>query len=154
MSNKKAKQARKQAADSVRKVWNEVPEVRCKGLCHHTCGSVPVVNAELPIFKKALKGPLKVTFPIPGHGHLDTKGNMIPGGLLICGDKDLTCPALTEDLRCSIHKDRPLICRLYGVVHSEKMRCPHGCVPERWVTDQDVGSWYDRLRKIDSGKKQ
>lgn len=154
MGNKKNKQARREASAKVRALWDELPQIRCQGKCHETCGSIPVVDAELPLFKKALKGPLKHTFPIPNPGRQDHNGNTIPEGVLICGDKDLTCPALTEDMRCGIHKDRPLICRLYGLVDNDKMRCPHGCIPERWVTDKDVGAWYDRLRAIERGKKQ
>jgi Fe-S-cluster containining protein len=154
VGNKKAKQQRKAAREAVMALYDEMPQILCLGLCHESCGSIPVVNAELPVFKKALKGPLKNTFPIPNPGDKDANGNVIPGGLLICGDKDLTCPALTEDLRCGIHASRPLICRLYGLVNNNKMRCPHGCVPERWVTDEEVGAWYTRLSEIERGKKQ
>ena len=56
MGNKKAKQQRRAAREAVLKLYKELPGVRCKGLCHRTCGSIPVVDAELPIFKKALKG--------------------------------------------------------------------------------------------------
>lgn len=153
MGGKQDKKKRREDREAVLAIYAEMPQVRCRGLCHRTCGSIPVVAAELPVFKKALKGPLKNTLPIPNSGGEDLNGNTIPGGLLICGDKDLTCPALTEDMRCSIHASRPLICRLYGMVDNDKMKCPHGCVPERWVTNDEVGGWYDRLDKIDHGKK-
>ena len=154
MGNKKAKQQRKAAREAVAALYREIPQVRCKGLCHETCGSIPVVDAEMPVFKKALKGPLQHTMPIPRHGERDSNGNIIPDGVLICGDKDITCPALTEDMRCGVYADRPLICRLYGVVNSPKMICPHGCTPERWVKNDEVGGWYSRLREIERGKKQ
>jgi len=154
MSSKKDKEKRRDARAAVFEIYEEMPQIRCKGLCHRTCGSIPVVNAELPIFKKALKGPLKETYPIPNHGNQDPNGNTVPGGLLICGDKDLTCPALDEkSLRCTVHESRPLICRLYGLVDNEKMKCTHGCIPERWVSDKEVGGWYKRLHEIDRGKE-
>ena len=42
------------------------------------------------------------------------------------------CPWLNGLGTCSIHLDRPLMCRLWGVV--ENMRCPHGCQPSRMLT--------------------
>ena len=45
------------------------------------------------------------------------------------------CRLLTESGDCAVYADRPMICRLWGVV--ETMRCPHGCVPERWLTDEE-----------------
>lgn len=143
---KRDKQRRKSARATVKAVYKEIPRVACKGLCHDSCGSIPVTLAELPIFKKALSGPLQTTFP------LGTDGDM-PQGLLVCGKDTLTCPALTEDLRCSIHENRPLICRLYGVVDQEKMICPHGCVPERWVKHDEVQGWYSRLEAVTRGKE-
>jgi hypothetical protein len=38
------------------------------------------------------------------------------------------CPALTAVGRCRIYSDRPMVCRLWGVV--ESMPCPYGCLPE------------------------
>lgn len=37
--------------------------------------------------------------------------------------------------RCSLYSIRPVICRLWGVV--ESMPCPHGCKPERVLTDEE-----------------
>lgn len=36
----------------------------------------------------------------------------------------LTCPYASEK-GCEIYEQRPILCRLYGVV--KKMQCPHGC---------------------------
>jgi hypothetical protein len=38
------------------------------------------------------------------------------------------CPALTEDKKCSVYEDRPLICRIWGV--AETLPCVYGCVPD------------------------
>lgn len=37
------------------------------------------------------------------------------------------CPLLTADGACSVHRLRPLICRLWGIVDTPGMSCPHGC---------------------------
>lgn len=42
---------------------------------------------------------------------------------------DLTCDKLIDG-KCSIYEDRPFICRVFGAVKSERMRCPHGCKPK------------------------
>ena len=49
--------------------------------------------------------------------------------------KAMECPLL-KDGQCSIYAKRPMLCRLWGLV--KKMRCPHGCEPSRWLTDQEA----------------
>lgn len=46
------------------------------------------------------------------------------------------CALLRRDGACSVYVDRPLICRLWGVV--ETMPCPFGCRPERWLSEQEA----------------
>lgn len=43
-----------------------------------------------------------------------------------------TCTLLDAAGRCSAYELRPFICRLWGT--TPEMRCPKGCVPERWIT--------------------
>lgn len=69
------------------------------------------------------------------------------------------CPWLNGFGTCSIHDDRPLMCRLWGVV--ENMRCPHGCTPTRMltvaegaaiVTDAErlAGGWIPATAELDA----
>jgi Fe-S-cluster containining protein len=62
------------------------------------------------------------------------------------------CPKLNGLGLCTVHDERPLICRLWGVV--ENMPCPHGCTPTRMLTvaegaaivtraEQLAGPWCD-----------
>jgi Fe-S-cluster containining protein len=52
----------------------------------------------------------------------------------------VSCPALCSVTQtCNFYEQRPLICRLWGVV--QRLRCPFGCVPERWLSDKEA----DRL---------
>jgi Fe-S-cluster containining protein len=46
-----------------------------------------------------------------------------------------SCSMLTAARRCGVYEIRPMICRLWGVV--EVMKCPYGCVPERYLTSQE-----------------
>jgi Fe-S-cluster containining protein len=51
-------------------------------------------------------------------------------------DDSLTCGALDRGRGlCRAYHVRPAICRLWGVVRS--LACPHGCVPERWLSDDE-----------------
>lgn len=77
-----------------------IPAVLCKGLCWDECSLIPVTRAEQQQIAAASGGRLSVT----------------PEG---------RCSALTDDNRCAVYTDRPLICRLYGA--AEGMICSHGC---------------------------
>ena len=48
----------------------------------------------------------------------------------------LQCPMLTPSGACAIYDIRPMICRLWGLTKS--MACPFGCVPERWLTEDEA----------------
>jgi Fe-S-cluster containining protein len=45
------------------------------------------------------------------------------------------CPLL-KDGACSVYTIRPAICRLWGT--TQHMRCPHGCQPERLLTEAEA----------------
>lgn len=47
--------------------------------------------------------------------------------------KDMTCDKLKKG-RCSIYENRPYVCRAFGA--TKTMRCPFGCVPERWIPEE------------------
>lgn len=58
------------------------------------------------------------------------------------------CPGLTPSGKCSAYAVRPAICRLWGAV--KKMRCPHGCRPKRWLSDQEAHEILESIRQISS----
>ena len=39
--------------------------------------------------------------------------------------------------RCEIHDQRPMICRLFGTVDTDLMRCPHGRAPLQMLTEPE-----------------
>lgn len=78
----------------------KLPQLNCKGLCHDQCTIVPMTPVELRKVERALGGKLIPT-------------------------ADGKCGALDENNRCRVYKDRPLVCKLWGM--SEGMICPHGC---------------------------
>ena len=98
---------------SIEEIYDQVPSVKCKGLCHKACGPIMASEAEVNMLRE--------------------KGIEI-GGIR----EDLSCDKLCQHShQCTIYDDRPLICRLWGAVDVDGMRCPFGCKPEEWLSDSD-----------------
>ena len=55
------------------------------------------------------------------------------------------CPHLGIGGRCTAYEARPLICRLWGVV--ERMKCPYGCRPERYMTEKEVNEIFNEAER-------
>lgn len=89
---------------ALRRLYREVPQVNCKGLCWEACSLVPAQAIEVEQLKRVTGGDHRPTYD------------------------GTTCPFLDASHRCSGYAARPLICRMYGAVR--KMECPHGCRPE------------------------
>lgn len=99
------------------KLLSKLPKLACKQKCQEACGPIAMSRLEHRRIEEA---------------GLDTRPLA-----------DLTCPLLGADGLCKIYEIRPTICRLFGLV--KKMQCPHGCVPERWVSDAEA---HELLKKI------
>lgn len=105
-------------------IYAELPVVECKGLCQQACGPIGLTRLENRRIRRAIgREP-------------SARGN-------------LSCSLLTPDGRCEAYAFRPLICRLWGVV--EAMRCPFGCVPSRWATDDEAKAWLHQASVIGDG---
>lgn len=85
--------------------------IDCKGLCQNSCGPLPLGKTEERRLVEERSG---------------RKLQTASRGL---------CSMLSPNGRCTVYSDRPTICRLWGVV--ESMRCPHGCKPERVLSDPE-----------------
>lgn len=57
------------------------------------------------------------------------------------------CPWLGED-GCTIYRDRPLICRLFGASEEPRLRCPHGRGPGRPLTVAETRRIMDTYLKL------
>lgn len=98
----------------LRELWKQIPAMKnCQGKCAISCGPLPLdedsVEREL-VEQRAGK-------------RLETVG------------ANCQCAMLDRNGRCTVYSIRPTLCRLWGVV--ESMPCPHGCEPERWLTDEE-----------------
>jgi Fe-S-cluster containining protein len=59
--------------------------------------------------------------------------------------------SLLVDERCTHYEIRPSICRLWGLV-KDTLECPFGCVPERWLTNEEAKRFSEKVEKA-AGRK-
>jgi hypothetical protein len=98
-------------------LYRKLPGIPCKGLCVDSCGPVAVGAAE--------------------HRRMTAAG-----GPFTYQPETERCGYLVDG-RCTVYRDRPFICRLWGV--EESMRCPYGCVPDRVVPHDEGVALLERL---------
>lgn len=92
-----------------------VPEMVCKGLCQQACTSpIDIIPTEAAILGDV--GTLILSANPKNHGLQPKKVTLG------------ACVALDGNGRCTVYKDRPFMCRIWGAVSF--MACAHGCVPE------------------------
>lgn len=118
-----------QKSEKLKKIYERIPKIDCKRLCHDACGPIAMSKLEYKILlEESGKSSLAVS-------------------------TSLSCPLL-KDLSCSVYHNRPAICRLWGVVDAPYMRCPYGCIPERWLTDKESRSIIAEINKISNGEME
>ena len=105
--------ARESDPEALDALYRSLPRMQCKGNCASACGPVPVTPLERQ--------------RIAEQGHRWVDGKVIP---LADGQTvGTTCSALDQKkLRCRVYENRPMICRLWGLV--EALKCPWGCTPQ------------------------
>lgn len=108
-------------------LYSELPTIACAGKCQASCG--PIQNAMTRAERDRIEN--RVGHPIP---KLELKTRPKP------------CPLLTRSGHCSVYTARPAICRLWGVV--ETMPCPHGCVPDYYLTHDEGHAFLRRVAAI------
>jgi uncharacterized protein len=114
---------------TLEEIYKKIPPIECKGMCHHSCTVIPAAKIEIKRARERLK---KNPFNSPAQASTYMEENKnVP-----------SCKALI-DKRCSIYTMRPAICRLFGVV--ENLKCPYGCIPERYLTKKES---YDIIQEI------
>lgn len=97
-------------------LYARLPKLDCKGLCQESCGGIGMSRLEQQRIRgRGLPLPTLTSFP---------------------------CPLLDFAGRCGAYEIRPMICRLFGLV--ERMKCPHGCVPEGGFLPNETGGWLLR----------
>jgi len=111
----------KRVKERIEAIYAKVPEVHCQGKCWEYCSLLAMSGIEM----KRL---------------VDAGG---AAGALVNRD-DMLCGSLDRrSHRCRAYAVRPLICRLFGAV--KRLRCPHGCVPDRWVSDEEAWALFSQV---------
>lgn len=105
MSGRQAKAARRALDETLDALWARVPNAGCQGLCADACGPIGMSEVERDRIRRR-------------HGVVIEDAATAPG--------TLDCPALVGG-RCSVYADRPMVCRVWGVI--DPLPCPHGCLP-------------------------
>ena len=111
--------------NEVERLYASLPSVDCQRKCQEACGPILLGSVEMDRIKAWLGKPLP-----------ERTG--------------LTCPLLSILGDCRVYDVRPAICRLYGVVRA--MECPHGCVPDRWVSDLEAHKLIRALMDLSDGE--
>ena len=123
-----ASSAKPQPQEVLEEMYASLPTIECQRKCQASCGPIAMsgyeferMRARTPFMK--LEG---------------NELNIAParGRAVLMETFDKKCPLLNSAGSCSVYTIRPLICRLFGLV--EKMKCPFGCEPSRWVTDEEA----------------
>lgn len=104
-------------------IYARLPSIACAGKCWEACGPIICTEAEREKLEKAT------------HRKLSHR-------------TDGTCTMLKNG-RCLGYEARPLICRLFGLV--EKMRCPHGCEPARWIPEAEAHAMIAETEQLGGG---
>ena len=109
--------------EKLEKIYRKLPKLKCKGLCTASCSLIKLSPLERKIItQKVGDDPF-----IRDEQFLDYISKHSP-----------------EEGKCSVYSIRPLICRLWGLV--KKMACPFGCVPERWLTDDEAAKYLTKAK--------
>ena len=101
------------------RLYEIIPTFQCKPGCTDCCGPVPFSRWEWSRVRDKRTGDIKT----------------------------LICPYAVRG-RCEIYEKRPLICRLFGAVDEETLRCPHGCGPEKKLTAEEASNIMREYFKI------
>lgn len=134
--------------DSIRKlfvIYGMLPKINCIGKCADVCGIVEAEAIEeinVKMFNRINGFPQRHFLTrknqrVIKHFHAKHTNE---------NDGCLTCPYLQKNRECSIYYARPLVCRLFGL--TEELRCPHGCLPERFLTRTEVMTFMKLVKDI------
>lgn len=114
-------------------IYDQVPNIKCKGSCTDECTFIPVTRVELLAVERTALGPVR------------TLEDARPGVEVLGIDANNKCQLLVGG-RCSVYESRPLICRLYGVASG--MPCEHGCKPDAVLSKEVSAVLLDMVRKL------
>lgn len=129
-------------------LYRSLPDVACKGLCHDACTIVAASQLERDILARH-----DITLSDKPPRLVIEQAAANPDGKI--GER---CPALTIFGRCSVHEDRPFICRAFGVVShpdvtgperfEQAMMCDHGCEPDATLSVEEFIGYLSQVEAL------
>lgn len=108
-------------------LYASLPRLDCQGHCTEACGPIVMERNEMRRLTEANGGRK------PFFDEFKSRCSLLVNG------------------RCTQYAARPSICRLWGLVKDE-LECPHGCVPERWLTGDEARRFSEKVAKA-AGRK-
>lgn len=134
------------AYEQLEALYATLPKVSCKRKCQGCCGPLLIPEIELRRMEEKT-GYIQQD----SRQHLETDGPFknVDKDLLraLTPDDDLTCKQLMPFTgACRVYSVRPMVCRMWGTTPS--MRCPFGCVPDRWLTTMEAYEFFAKVLKI------
>lgn len=126
--------------ERLNRIYARVPSFECKEGCHECCGPWSCEVSE----------------------YVNIRSYLRESGIPEKQATELICPYVDSHGRCEIYPARPLLCRLFGATKSkanyavrllmdieELMVCPHGCGPDRILTEGEAGALFEEIHDID-----
>jgi uncharacterized protein len=131
-------------------LYRTLPVIACQRKCQAYCGPILLSKIEAARLESK-RGYLRLTssfeaasrlyLPLPAVVERELVG-LLP-------DRNFDCVFLEPQFaKCLAYSIRPLVCRLWGMVDTPLMRCPHGCVPSRWVTHEEARKLNEEIIAI------
>ena len=135
-------------------LYATIPTVDCKRKCQNYCGPILLSKIEAQRLEEK-RGWLPMESLFEATKRIDLPSPKIVQEMFIGirPDRDMRCVFLSRAVGiCTVYSIRPLVCRLWGVVNTSLMRCPHGCKPTRWVTDEESKALHEKIIVIQKGE--
>jgi Fe-S-cluster containining protein len=136
-------------------VYAKIPNINCKQLCGFSnCGPIQTSRLETQRIRDKtghveLFDPDPLKFIWMNRPYLPEKEDFFKHMDFYVPDSNIDCQFLMPIVgTCRVYKLRPLICRIWGTVDHPLMRCTHGCVPDRWLTHNEVKQMYKAIFEI------
>lgn len=115
---------------------------QCKPNCGKCCGIVPFTKQEKESIPLELQA--KYVWESFGSAFLPIPKDGLQGETIQEAVKNATCVFLTEDKKCSIYDKRPLICKAFGKVDGQKLKCPEGCQSKNPIKEKDFWKLFEK----------
>ena len=137
-------------------LYATLPTVKCKRLCQQYCGPilVPKIEARRLEEKRGYLATVS-SFEAARGIHLPAP-ELIEREMIGIGPDSpahgLSCVFLNTLGNCTAYSIRPLVCRCWGVVDHPLLRCPHGCVPDRWLSPMEFKQLIENVIAIQKDK--